>query len=163
MAASITSAVPSNLAVQLPRDLLVLALAHLVAADRVDGAAFGGGHQPGAGIGRNAGPGPFGQGDDQGILRQFLGKIDIAHDAGQTRDEPGPFDAKNRLDRPVRLACRHAALSAKAIGEAEQAAAEARFVAERRLIESPPSFPRSPSRGSASSSGVTNSARSAIS
>ncbi len=69
--------------VQLPRDLLVLALAHLVAPDRVDGAAFGDGHQPGAGIGRNAGPRPFGQGDDQRVLRQFLGQVDIAHDAGQ--------------------------------------------------------------------------------
>ena len=100
-------------AVQLARDLLMFALTHLVATDRVDGAAFGGGHQPRAGIGRNAGPRPFGQGNDQSILRQFLCKVDIAHDAGQTRDEPGPFNAKSRFDRLVRLACSHAALSAK--------------------------------------------------
>ena len=98
----------------------MLALAHLVATDRVDGAAFGGCHQPSAGIGRDAGPGPFGQGNDQGILRQFLCKVDIAHDAGQTRDEPGPFNAEDRFDRLVRLACSHAALSAKAIREASR-------------------------------------------
>jgi hypothetical protein len=106
-----------GLGIQLPRDLLVLARAQLVATDRVDGAAFGNRHQPSAGIGRNTGPGPFGQGDDQGVLRQFLCKVDIAHEAGQTRDEPGPFNAKNRFDRLVRLACRHAALSAKATRE----------------------------------------------
>src|SRR3954471_14432609 len=49
-----------ELAVQLPRDLPMLARAHLVATDCVDGAALGGRHQPSAGIGRNAGPGPFG-------------------------------------------------------------------------------------------------------
>ena len=120
MAASIASAVAVELAVQLARDLLMLALAHLVAPDRVDGAAFGGCHQPGAGIGRNAGPGPFRQGDDQGVLRQFLGEVDIAHHAGQTRDEPGPLDAKGRFDRLVRLACGHTAFSARAAGEASR-------------------------------------------
>ena len=48
--------------VQRPRDLLVLALAHLVAPEGVDGAAFGDGHQPGARIGRDAGLRPFGRG-----------------------------------------------------------------------------------------------------
>ncbi len=92
-------------AVKLPRDLLMLALAHLVATDRVDCAAFGGCHQPGAGIGRNAGSRPFGERDDQGVLRQLLCKVDIADDPGEARDEPRPFNAENRFDRPVRLAC----------------------------------------------------------
>ena len=91
-------------AIQLARDLLVLALAHPVATDGVDGAAFGGRHQPRAGIGRNAGPRPFGERDHQRVLRQFLCTVDAAHHAGQARDEPGPFDAKGRFDRPVRLA-----------------------------------------------------------
>ena len=144
--------------VQRPRDLLVLALAHLVAPEGVDGAALGGGHQPGAGIGRNAGPRPFGEGDDQRVLRQFLGQVDIAHHAGQARDEPGPFNAKGRFDRLVRLACGHAAFSAKAAGETSRPARRA--VVRRRL-----SFAALPvpSRGAASSSGVTNSARSAAS
>ena len=117
MAASIASAAPSTRLVQRPRDLLVLALAHLVAPEGVDGAPFGDGHQPGARIGRNAGPRPFGQGDDQRVLRQLLGKVDIPHQAGQARDEPGPFNAKGRFDRLVRLACGHTAFSAKAAGE----------------------------------------------
>jgi hypothetical protein len=53
---------------------LLLALAHLVAPEGVDGAPFGDGHQPRSGIGRNAGPRPLGQGDDQRVLCQLLGK-----------------------------------------------------------------------------------------
>ncbi len=34
-----------------------------------------------AGIGRNAGPGPFGQGNHQGVLRQFLCEVDVARHA----------------------------------------------------------------------------------
>jgi hypothetical protein len=55
--------------------LLVLALAHPVAPEGVDGAAFGDGHQPGAPIGRDAGLRPFGEGDDhptaEWTLQQF--------------------------------------------------------------------------------------------
>ena len=91
---------------------------------------------------------PLGQGDDQRVLRQLLGTIDGPHDAGQARDEPGPLNAKGRFDRLVRFACGHTAFSAKAAGETTQAT---------------PSFPRSPSRGAESSSGVMNSARSAAS
>jgi hypothetical protein len=97
--------------------LLVLALAHLVAPEGVDGAAFGDGHQPGARISRDAGLRPFGEGDDQRVLRRIVGKVDIPHHAGQARDEPGPFSAKGRFDRLVRLACGHTAFLAKAAGE----------------------------------------------
>ena len=145
----------------------MLALAHLVAPEGVDGAPFGDGHQPGARIGRNAGPRPFGEGDDQRVLRQLLGKVDIPHHAGQARDEPGPFNAKGRFDccRLVRLACGHTAFSAKAAGETSQPAAPklGNESAERRRVQATPSFPRSPSRGAESSSGVMNSARSAAS
>ena len=111
---------------QRPRDLLVLALAHLAVPEGVQGAPFGDGHQPGSGIVRNAGPRPLGQGDDQRVLRQLLGTVDIPHDAGQARDEPGPFNAKGRLDclmgfRLVRVACGHTAFSAKAAGETSPA------------------------------------------
>ncbi len=68
----------ASLAVQLTRDLLMLARPHPVAPDGVDGAAPGGGHQPRAGIGRHAGPGPLGERDDQRVLRQFLGPVDVA-------------------------------------------------------------------------------------
>ena len=51
------------------------------------------------------------------VLRQLLGTVDIAHQPGQARDEPGPLDAKGRLDRLVRLARGHPAFSARAAGE----------------------------------------------
>ena len=79
--------------VQRPRDLLVLARAHRVAPEGIDGAPFG---------------------DGQRVLRRLLGTIDIPHDAGQVRDEPGPFNAKGRFDRPMRLACGHTSFSTKA-------------------------------------------------
>ncbi len=56
-------------------DLDMLARLHLLAADAVDGASFGDGHQPGARIGGNAGFWPFGECDQQRILCQFLGKV----------------------------------------------------------------------------------------
>ena len=130
MAASIASAAPSRVRCctgQRPRDFLVLALAHLVAPEGVDGAPFGDGHQPGARIVRHAGPRPLGQGDDQRVLRQLLGKIDIPHHAGQARDEPGPFNAKGRLYCLMRLPCAHTAFSSKAAGRDKPACrAEAR-------------------------------------
>src|SRR6185503_6338145 len=134
------------------------------------GAPFGDGHQPGSRIVRNAAARPLREGDNQRVLRQFLGTIDIPHDAGQARDEPGPFDPKRRLYcsisfRLVRLACGHTAFSAKAAGETNRLAPPklGNQSAERRRDQATPSFPRSPSRGAASSSGVTNSARSAAS
>ena len=62
----------------------------------------------------NAGPRPFRQGDDQRVLRQLLGQVDISHHAGEARDEPRPFNAKGRFYcsisfRLVRLARGHTA------------------------------------------------------
>ena len=122
-------------------------------------------------LGRAAGLRPFGEGDDQRVLRQILGKVDIPHHAGQARDEPGPFNAKGRLYclmsfRLVRFACGHTALLAKAAGETSQPAAPklgnesaGRRQGSSRRYQATPSFPRSPSRGAESSSGVINSAR----
>ena len=95
------------------------------------------------------------EGDDQRVLRQFLGKVDIAHDAGQARDEPGPFNAKDRFDRLMRLACGHAALSAKAISEASRPPPTVSDDAELLARPIRRRFPRA--------SGVRNSGRSATS
>ena len=125
------------------------------------------------------------EGDDQRVLRQLLGKIDIPHHAGQARDEPGPFNAKGRLYclmrfRLVRVACGHTAFSAKAAGEtsrlprrssatnqpSEGEACPPKLANESSSeggYQATPSFPRSPSRGAESSSGVINSAKSAAS
>ena len=74
--------------------------------------------------------------DTKIILRKFLGKVDIAHDAGEARDEPCPFNAKSSFDRPVRLAYSHAALSAKAIRQASGPRSTVSFTAE--LLARPP-------------------------
>src|SRR5215213_1513354 len=119
-------------------------------ASAASGAPFGDAHQPGSRIVRNAGPRPLGQGDDQCVLRQFFGNIDIPYEAGQARDEPGPFDAKGHLYwsmdfRLVHVPCGHTAFSANAAGETSG-------------VQATPSLPRSPARGAESSSGVMNSA-----
>jgi hypothetical protein len=49
-----------------------------VRAKEVDGAMFGRGHKPGAGIARNSGFRPALESNNQSILRQLLGKADIA-------------------------------------------------------------------------------------
>ena len=61
------------------------------------------------GLAGNADPRPFGEGDDQRVLRQLLGTIDISHDAGQARDQPGPFDAKGRFYGLMRFPRAHTA------------------------------------------------------
>jgi hypothetical protein len=57
-------------------------------------------------------------------LGELLGEIDTPHHARQAGDEPGPFDAKGRFDRLVRLACGHTAFSAKAAGETSRLQAD---------------------------------------
>ncbi len=80
-------------------DLVVLLRQHLVAAEPIDGPALGRGHQPGAGIVRDAGLRPFGERGDERVLRQLFGEAHVAHHAGEARDEPGLFDAEDRFDR----------------------------------------------------------------
>ena len=87
---------------QLAADLLMLALQHLVAAQMIEGAPLGGGHQPGARVVGNALARPLLQRRNQRLLREFLGQPDIAHDAGQPGDQLGLLDAPDGVDRAVR-------------------------------------------------------------
>jgi hypothetical protein len=84
---------------QVPADQRVLALQFAVAAEQVDGAPLGHGHQPGARIARDAGGGPLLQRGDDRVLGQFLGQAHVARVAGQPRDQPGPLDPDHRVDR----------------------------------------------------------------
>ena len=68
----------------------------------IEGAALGGGHQPGAGIGGNALVRPVPERRDQRLLRELLGQPDIADDAGQPGDQLGLLDAPDGVDRAVR-------------------------------------------------------------
>ena len=113
------------LTLEVAADLLVLAREHPVAADAVDGAALGRGHQPGAGIVRDAGPRPFGQRDHAGILRQLFCQADVAHHPGQARDEPGPFDPEDRLDCLMGFGRRHLPRLREGAGATQAAAGTA--------------------------------------
>ena len=79
-------------------EFLVLAVEPLVAAEVVDGAMFGGGHQPGARIVRNARLRPLFERGHQSILREVFGHADIAHNSGQPGDEPRRLDPPDRVD-----------------------------------------------------------------
>jgi hypothetical protein len=99
----------------------VLSRPHPVVPDSVNCAPLGRRHQPGTGIARHAALRPFGERDQQRLLRQLFGPVDIADHAGEARDEPCPLDPEGRLDRPLNLVRRHA----HALGEhggGEQAA-----------------------------------------
>jgi hypothetical protein len=40
---------------------------------------------------------------NEGVLRELFGETDVAHHAGETRDELRRFDAPDRLDRSLRV------------------------------------------------------------
>ena len=86
---------------QLAAELLGLALEHLAAAEAVDRAVLGGGHEPGARVVRDARLGPLLERRDQRVLGEVLGEADVAHD-GQPGDQPGRLDPPDRLDRAMR-------------------------------------------------------------
>jgi len=69
-------------------DNLCLAPVHVRAAQAVDRAMLGRGHQPGAGVVGDAGLWPLFQRRDQRLLREVLGQADVAHETRQTGDEP---------------------------------------------------------------------------
>ncbi|GAA3115681.1 hypothetical protein GCM10020254_72950 [Streptomyces goshikiensis] len=88
-------------------DLGELAGVGLLAANEVDGAVFGRGHEPGARFLRDARLWPLFEGGDQGVLRDLLGDSDVPHDAGDTGDDARGLDPEHRLDRLGRRHCRH--------------------------------------------------------
>jgi hypothetical protein len=69
-----------------------------LAAQPVDGAATGGGHDPAAGIGRQALVWPFQQGRLEGVLDRLLGELDAAEEADQCRDRPSVLLPKHLGD-----------------------------------------------------------------
>ena len=83
---------------ELAAELLVLALHQLGAAQPVDGAVLGRGHQPGAGLVGDAGLRPLLERGDERVLRQLLGQPDVAHHARQAGDQPRLLDPEYRFD-----------------------------------------------------------------
>ena len=87
--------------------LCVLAVDQLGAAEAVDGAMLGGGHEPGAGLVGNAGPRPLLERGDECVLRQLLGEADVAHHAREPGDELCLLDAPDRVDGVMCIGSRH--------------------------------------------------------
>ena len=63
-------------------ELLVLSFEQLVAAEKIDRSMLRGGHEPGAGVFRDAGFGPLIERRNEG-LREVLGDAEVAHHAGR--------------------------------------------------------------------------------
>jgi hypothetical protein len=83
---------------QLPAQLVVLALDQLAATQAIDGAMLGRRHQPGARLVRNPRLRPLLKRGDERVLRQLLGKAHIAHHTGKAGDELGLLDTEDRVD-----------------------------------------------------------------
>jgi hypothetical protein len=83
---------------ELVAELLMFALQALVAAQMIDGAMLGGRHQPGAGITRYSSFRPLFERGNQRILRQLLGRADIANDPRQTGNQPGRLDSPDGVN-----------------------------------------------------------------
>src|SRR5207302_2785181 len=96
---------------ELAAELRVFARVELVAAEEIDGAMFRGGHQPGAGVVRNARLRPPLQSGDESVLRQLFGHTDIAHHTGEPGDEPGRLDPPYGVDHAMGIRGRHRGLS----------------------------------------------------
>ncbi len=92
---------------QLATKLLVLALDPRISAEVINGTMLGGGHEPSAGIVRNARLRPLLERRDQSILRKVLGKAHIADDSHKARDEPRRLDPPDRIDGAMYVGRHH--------------------------------------------------------
>jgi hypothetical protein len=112
---------------QLAAEQLLLALERDAAAQRVDAAALGGGHEPGGRVVRDARLRPLLQRGDERVLGQVLGHRHVAHDPSQPGDQPGRLDPPDGVDRTMGGRRRHRLLSAaRSAGAAAPASRAAR-------------------------------------
>ncbi len=86
---------------QFAADLIELAFQPRAAAEAVDCAMLGSGHQPCAWILRNARLWPLLERGHQSILRQVLGNADVAHHPRQPGDEPWRLDSPDCINCPM--------------------------------------------------------------
>jgi hypothetical protein len=95
------------LSFELATKLLVLALKPFVSAERVDRAVLSCGHEPSARIVGDARLRPLLERRDESVLREFLGKTNIAHDPRKTGDDSGRLDSPDRIDGAVCIGSCH--------------------------------------------------------
>ena len=69
-----------------------------IAADAVDRAVARGRHQPGAGVGGDAVARPALRGDREGLLRGFLGEVEVAEEADQRSEDTAPLVAEGLFE-----------------------------------------------------------------
>lgn len=93
--------------VEIATDLFVLALDQRLAAEPVDRPVLRGCHEPRTGVVGDACLGPVLQRRDKCVLRQLLGKTDIAHDSREPGNDPGRLDSPDRVDRAMCIGSRH--------------------------------------------------------
>ena len=89
------------LRLDLTSERLVLAREQGASAQAVDRAMLRGGHEPGARVVRDACLRPLLERRDERILRELLGKPDVAHHPREPGDEPRRLDPPDRLDGAV--------------------------------------------------------------
>jgi hypothetical protein len=82
----------------------VFLLQTCIAAQQVNSAVLGRGHEPRAGILRDAGAGPLLKSGDERILCQLFGDANVTHDASETGDDAGGFHAPDGIDGAIDLA-----------------------------------------------------------
>jgi hypothetical protein len=69
-----------------------------VAPDAVDGPVARRGYEPRARVGRRSVAGPPGSGDGEGLLRRFLGEVEVAEEADQRSEDVAPMLAEGVLE-----------------------------------------------------------------
>jgi hypothetical protein len=114
-------------------ECIELAACHLVAAEIIEAAALGGGHEPRARIVGNARHRPLVESHQQGILRQLFGETNIADEPREPRDKTRGFDAIDGLDGAVGFSTGHAAKRANPNGR-RKASRSVRWSGRHRLL-----------------------------
>ena len=84
-------------------EFFVFASGDGVAAEEIDGAAFGGGGEPCAGVVGDAGLRPLLECGDEGFLREVFGEADVAGEAGEAGDDARGLDAPDGFDGAMGL------------------------------------------------------------
>ena len=79
-------------------ELFVFALGDGVAAEHIDGAAFGGGGEPCAGVFGDSGSRPLFQGGEESFLREVFGEADVAGEARESGNDARGLDAPHGFD-----------------------------------------------------------------